>query len=255
MNTRPLTGAGLAAVLWLAPLASHAAPIWATWTVDSATTATASLPDGRTAAFTGRTQFASALGSYAVMSPPMPGIPSGENAPSLTLTAGPPGQSQINPGDLLLSLDLTSFPIDADTSLGLEDLRDINFYRIELLDASQTPLSLAGIQVSQFNMSFPASSTVADYDIALDAATGALDVIEVHDAGTGSTYTHSGLAILSNLPSNTRYIRFYNNGSSPQNVEGWRISLSAALLPEPTTALLLAASLATVWCRRSRARL
>ena len=68
---------------------------------DSATQATASTPDGRSAAYTG------------------------------------------HPGDLVMSLDLANFPVDAETTWGIADYQDLNWYRLELLDCSLTALSFA----------------------------------------------------------------------------------------------------------------
>jgi len=231
-------------VLAVAAPSAHATSVWATWTLDNATTATASLPDGRSATFTGNPTIVNALGFHYVASPAVPGIPSGANAPSLTFVTKQPHPTQINPGELIFSLDLASFSVDSETAFGIEDVVDFAFYRLELLDSSLNPLALASVQVSQFNLAYTTSSAVGDYDLVLDPATGALDVIEIHDAGVGATYRHCGLALLTNLPVATRYIRMYSNAAGPLNTEGVRISLGASAVPEPATgALLLLASL------------
>jgi hypothetical protein len=243
-------GAVLAAIV-SAPLAGHAVPVWATWTLDSATTATASVPDGRNAAFTGHPTIVNALGFHYVATPAVPGIPSGANAPSLTFVTNQPHPTQIDPGDLIFSLDLGSFSVDAETAFGIEDVVDFAFYRLELLDASLSPLSLASVQVTQFNLAYTTSTAVADYDLVLDPITGALDVIETHDAGVGATYRHSGMALLTNLPLATRFIRLYSNAAEPHATEGLRISLGVSPVPEPApAAFLLAASLLAL--RRAR---
>ena len=52
MAQRAISWWVLLTALALAPLSASAAPIWATWTLGSATTATASTPGGRSAAST-----------------------------------------------------------------------------------------------------------------------------------------------------------------------------------------------------------
>jgi hypothetical protein len=235
-----LAGASAAALaLW--PLASAAVPIWATWTVDGATTASASLPDGRSATFTGF-PFSGGTGGGGTTDPAVPGIPSGDRQPVLTIFPNDVAGSLVTPGDPYFSLDLGNWGIDAETSFGLEDIVDFATYRLELLDAAQNPLPLTGLQVSQFNIFFSTVASVSDYDVAFDPATGSLTAVEIHDSGSSLASRHSGLAIFSNLPASTRYIRLFIAGAEPFGRDGLRISLSASPVPEPASALLLAAA-------------
>jgi hypothetical protein len=224
-----------------APIASRAAPIYATWTLDNLTTATGSLPDGRSATFTGFPTAASAGGGGTV-TPALPGIPSGDRPPTLTFFPTDVGGDP-NAGDLFFTLDLGLWGIDAETSFSLEDLVDTSLYRLELQDASFTPLTLAGVQLSQHNLFF-SGGAVSDYDLSLDPATGTITVVQVHDSGDPAAGRHSGLAVFSNLPANTRYVRLFVGLTGSSLRDGLRLTLSAsAPLPEPSALALLAASL------------
>jgi hypothetical protein len=158
-------------------------------------------------------------------------------------------------GDLYFSLDLGNWGIDVETTFGIEDVGASNIYRLELLDATLTPLSLANVQLSQHNMFFINNPIpIADYDLSLDPISGEITVVQVHDSGDpAATYRHSGLAIFSNLPASTRYVRLFVGGMGAQGREGLRITLSAsAPVPEPSALSLLAATCAGLAYARAR---
>jgi hypothetical protein len=166
------------------------------------------------------------------------------------LTIFPTAAADVDPtgGDLYFSLDLGNWGIDADTAVSIEDVLDRLTYRLELLDATLTPLSLAGVQISQHNMFF--AGGVQDYDLSLDSVTGVISVVQVHDSGDPTAGRHSGLALFSNLPATTRYVRLFVGGTGTQTRDGLRISLSASPVPEPSAAALIAASLVGLACAR-----
>jgi len=241
-----------AAALALVPLAANAVPIWGTWTLDSATTSTASLPDGRSATLTGF-PVSGGSGGGGTANPPVPGIPSGQRAPVTTFFTTATAGVNPNPGDLIFSLDLGNWGVDAETTFGLEDVVDFAFYRLELLDSSLNVLSLAGIQLSQHNL-FYTGGAIGDYDLSLDPTTGVITAVKVHDSGDPTAGRHSGLAIFGNLPGNTRYVRLYVAGTASFLREGLRLSLSASPVPEPASALLVAAALGSLGGLRARGR-
>ncbi len=71
---------GLIATLALAATPALAVPVWATWTVDNATTATATIP-GHTATFTftGSPTTGGGESASPAVTPALPGIPSGNH--------------------------------------------------------------------------------------------------------------------------------------------------------------------------------
>jgi hypothetical protein len=233
-----LTAALLGCASFAAP--AQAVPVWATWTIHDATTATASLPDGRSAAFTGF-PFSAGAGGGDLLVPAVPGLPSGVRPPLLTIFPTATAGVDPNGGDLYFSLDLINWGVDAETMFSIEDALDRLLYRLELLDATLTPLSLAGVQLSQHNMFF--AGIVQDYDLSLDPVTGVISVVQVHDSGDPTAGRHSGMAVFSNLPASTRYVRLYVGGTGAQTRDGLRIGLSAsAPVPEPSVMALLAAA-------------
>ncbi len=150
---------------------------------------------------------------------------------------------------MIFSLDLANFGVDSQTAFGLEDVLDTAFYRLELLDAAMSPLSLAGLQLSHFNLDF-GGGTVTDYDLSLDAATGQIVAVRVHDSGTATTARHSGLTVFSSLPLTTRFVRLFVGGTSGFPRDGLRLSLAGTALPEPSLLILLALGLAGAGIRR-----
>ena len=230
--------------LGLIPASSSAETIWATWNTPAGNQTTGSFGDGRSVVFTapliGSILPAGAQG----VDPDLPGLPGGVRPELVVFFTAADHPTTIQPDDVLLTLDLAGFPIDSATTFGLEDI--FFDYRIELLDAAQTPLPLSGVSVANFNLDL--AGVIADYDLLLDAMTGTLTVNQVHDANTGSTYRHSGLALFSNLPTDTRFIRLASNAM--QGTEGIRFSFGAAELPEPAVTGLLACALVAFAARR-----
>ena len=252
-RTRTLLVPSLAAAFAFAPLSASATSIWTTWVIDSTTAATASTPDGRTAAYSGHPVGVNAAGSVYNASPAVPGMPNGENPSYLGTVTGQPHPTFLNPGDLIMTLDLANFGVDAETTFGLADMQDTAYYRLELLDAALTPLSLSGVQLTPYNITYLAGGLIADEDITLNTATGALRLNFIHDAG--GTYRHSGLALFTSLPLATRFIRLYSNAPGFQlATEGIQVYLGGSAVPEPglTGLLIIAAMLALRRRRASR---
>ena len=232
------------------PSSAIAVTIWADWSVPADDEATASFPDGRSAVLTlfpvggivpANTGF--------TVQPDLPGIPGGGHPSYPNAFTGSPHPIAIAPDDIVLSLDLTGFPVDAETTFGLIDL--FFDYRIELFDVALDPLPLDGLILSQFNVFYlPPSSatTIGDYDVSLDTTTGLLSIIEVHDADAGSDYRHSGLVLFENLPPDTALVRLVSDAT--QNSEGIRFLFGATSVPEPSAAMLLAFALALLVARR-----
>ena len=238
----------LAAVLVLAPLSAGATSVWATWTLDSATAATANTPDGRSAAYTGHPVSTNAAGGIYDASPAIPGT-TGANPAYLGTVTGQPHPTFLNPGDLVMTIDLANFGVDAETTLGIADMQDTAYYRLELLDPALTPLSLTGVQLTNYNLTYTTGALIADEDITLNATSGALRLNFIHDAG--GSYRHSGLGLFTNLPLATRYIRLYANPPGFQlSTEGIQIYLGGSSVPEPALAALLAGAALLVLLRR-----
>jgi len=189
---------------------------------------------------------ANALGGVYSASPSVPGIPSGVNPSFLGTVTGQPHPTFLNPGDLVMTIDLASFGVDSETTFGIADIQDTAYYRLELLDAALAPLSLSSVQVTNYNLTYANGGLIADEDITLNATSGALRLNFIHDAG--GTYRHSGLALFTNLPLATRYIRLTANPPGFQlATEGIQICLGGSAVPEPAAgALLLAAALELV---------
>jgi len=227
----------ISAVLCWLPAAAAASTIWANWSSPTSTQSTASFSDGRSVVLT-----APDLSSVGPMSPSavpnVPGLPGGDRPPNAVFFTGTPHPTTVGVGDVLMSLDLTGFPVDAETIIGFEDV--FYDYRIELLDISLNPLSLIGLSVSQYNLFF-STGEIADYDVLLDATTGALTVNEVHDASAGSTYRHSGLVLFGSLPTDTAFIQLVSSAS--QGTEGLRVAFGGSPIPEPGTGVLVACGL------------
>jgi hypothetical protein len=73
----------------------------------------------------------------------------------------------------------------------------------------------------------------------LNTTTGAIRDNFIHDAVPAGSYRHSGLALFTDLPLNTRYIRLLSNSAAAQVTEGIRIYLGGSAVPEPATAWLV----------------
>jgi hypothetical protein len=250
MTPSALVQRTLAVALWLAPALAHGTPIYGSWALVDATTATVSLPDGRSGTFTGFPTAASSGGGGTVV-PAMPGLPSGTRPSTLTFFTSAAAGTDPNAGDMIFSLDLGSWGIDGDTTFSIEDILDRALYRLELLDTSLAALPLASVQLSQHNLFFTGGA-VSDYDLSLDAATGVITVVQVHDSGDPAAGRHSGMAIFSNLPASTRYVRLFVAGTGSTTRDGLRLTLSASSLPEPAGFGLLAAAFAALGYSRAR---
>ncbi len=222
---------------------ANAVPEWTEWVDASSTGATASFSQGPSAMLSMGTSLLSsvkAADSVFTAAPDIPGASVGGH-PSYALVST--GDS--NADDILLTLDLTGFPIDPGTVFGFADM--FFDYRIELLDAALNPVSVDDLILSHFNLFYPGG--IADYDLQL-ASSGALTLNPVHDANQGSTYPHSGLTLFENLPENTRFVRLVSNAT--QSSEGIQIYFGANPIPEPATFTLTVGAMAVLFVLRSR---
>lgn len=253
----------LACMLGLIPLASHAATEWATWnTAPSNLGSTGSFMDGRSvglAAWFETISGPAAAGTIYSASPAVPGQPDGRN-PSFTyaLTGAGPYPAVLDPGHEAMHLDLTDFPVNADTILGLADLKFE--YRLELQDASHDVLPLTGLVTTNFDLTYDGSALIADKGCILNTvASGSIPAGKIdytwNDAG--GSYTHTGLCTFGNLPADTRFIRLVNYGAYGQyseQTEGIHVLFggTASAIPIPATAPLLGTALVFLGTRLRR---
>jgi hypothetical protein len=239
----------------VAPTGANGATEWATWgsTVNN-TSVTGTFKDGRTVQLTSFFDSISggvtAGGEYTA-SPAIPGQTDGTNPSFIRAVTGTPHPSLINPGALILTIDLTGFTVDADSIFGLGDLRDIAFYRLELLDSSLAALPLAGLQTANYNLTLT-GGVIADLDVTFNSTTGALKDSLIHDGG--GTYRHSGLVTFTGLPAPTRFIRMRSNSTAVQDTEGIQIYFggSASAVPIPAAGWLLGSGLLGLIARSRR---
>lgn len=229
---------------------AHASDDWATWVANSPTTATGTILDGRSVLFVGSVDHVKTANDTGLTDPPIPGEPSGGNPPGLgSLTAvGHP--VVIQPDQILMTLDFANYPIDAETTLGISDQNLIWRYRFEFLNSSMTPLPMANIQSTNYNVFFhPPSILIADFDVLFTPATGALRVNNAHDDPNGN-YDQSGIMLLTNLPVGTRYVRMLSDSPAEQVSEG--VGFYVGNTPEPASAMLGFSALATLAVLRAK---
>ena len=252
-RTIALTATLALTLLFSAP-ASHAATEWTGWSIPDSGPGDAlgSFADGRTITWFGNRSSFKAPNTIYTADPIIPGQPDGGNPPYILGPTGAPGET-IADGDLIAAFDLTGFPVDSETVFGIADMVEPALYRIEILDAADSPLALTGIQVSNYNLFYP-NTLIGDYNILLDPATGVLSVDPTHDANAGSTYVHSGLTLFSNLPAETEMIRILS--AQEQTSEGIQhyFGASASVIPLPGAAWLFVGGLLTLggFSRRSK---
>ena len=232
--TRSIARIGAVAILVAAAPAANAIAEWASWGSLSGNTIVGSLSGGRTVVMTAAISQANPAGVIYAADPTVPGQPGGGN-PTYVLARTAVGHPTTVPdGALIASLDLSGVPITPETVFGLADMSRASRYRLELLDSANNVLSLAGVLLQSFNLTYP-NTTLADLDVLLDPSTGNLTVSPVHDAADGSSYSHSGLTLFSDLPSDATTLRMVANGL--QGSEG--IQLYFGAVPEPTSLVLL----------------
>jgi hypothetical protein len=256
-----LSGTLLAALL---PLAALGSTEWAVWnTAPSNLSSTGSFTDGRSVQLTSFFETIGgpqAPGTIYSVSPAVPGQLDGRN-PSFTyaLTGPGPYPNSIVRDDVAASIDLTNFTVNADTILGLADLKFQ--YRLELQDGAHNPLSLTGLQSVDYNITYDSGALVADLGCFLQAAaagTSPAGVIFVGGSGhdAGGYYTHTGLCTFTNLPVETKFIQLFARGLS-QETEGIQVYLAgtaSTVVPIPATAPLLATGVALMLARGRRLR-
>ncbi len=231
-------------VLTLTAPPAHAALEWATWVADSPTQATGTFSDDTTVTFTGNVAGIDTPAENAIATPAIPGEPSGGNPPGVAAYAALPyPQAVMNPGDFVMAMDLGAIQAVDQAVFALSDLARV--YEIELLDAASSPLPLDGVTLTNYNLTL-VSQEIADYDSALNKATGWLTLVFAHDGG--GVYDHTGLATIGNLHPLTRLIRITSASLGSQSTEGVHFYL-AAEVPEPAAGTLGLAALATLGLR------
>ncbi|MCC7258723.1 MAG: hypothetical protein IT486_10180 [Gammaproteobacteria bacterium] len=237
----------LLALLALLPFAAPAATEWAVFGPAVGNSQTGTFLDGRSVRVTANYSGTGVIppGGSWTSSPIVPGQSTSANPPGTnTLTAS--GQLAI--GAVAMTMDLTDFAVDGETLFGISDVYFGYQYRLELLDAQDTPLSLAGLQVTNFNLDLANFDFDADYNLSVDPATGNLLIAQIHDANNDSTYRHTGLALIGNLPVATRKVRIVSAATFAQNAEGvnYYLAGSASEVPVPAAMWLVAPALAVV---------
>ena len=241
-------------LLAVAP-ASFAALEWPEWTRVVGTTddALATFSDGRSIQATLNISSIKPAGDLYAADPVIPGQPGGGNPSYILAPTGVPGE-MIFDGDVIASFDLSGFPVDTETSIGIADMVSPALYRLEILDAASNPLSLENLVVDNYNLFYPPQpgGFVADLDIQLDALTGLLTVSDDHDAGTGSTYIHSGLAMFSNLPSEAAIVRILSGQDQLSEGVQWYFAGSASIPVPPAVWLLGSGLLGLIGLARRR---
>lgn len=240
-----------------APLAAppaDAALEWATWVANGASLADGSFSDGQTAIFSGNVVGIATSASNGTASPAIPGEASGGNPPGVAaVTALPYPTGILDPGAFIMGMNLLDLAATDQAVFALSDMMCCRSYRLELLDGASSGLPLGGVVVTNYNLTF-AGPIVADFDVTLNATTGALRVYNVHDAG--GSYNHTGFTTFSNLPPETRAIRVTSDSLGTQSTEGVHFYL-ATEVPEPGESLSALAAAATfglqlrAWRRRA----
>jgi hypothetical protein len=152
----------------------------------------------------------------------------------MRVVTGSPHPTTINAGDPIATIDLMAFAVDSATTFGLGDLKNGNWYRLELRDASAALLPLTGIQSAHHNLTLAGSGWVADLNVTLDTSDGLMLIPSLHDV-PGAFYEHSGVTLFSNLPAATRSIIV--RAGRFQDTEGIQIyfGTEVTVATEPTT--------------------
>lgn len=151
-----------------------------------------------------------------------------------------------------MAMDLTGIAVDDQTTFALSDMFENWRYKLEVLDDASSPLSLSGVALTNYNLTY-AGPIVADLNVTLSDSTGILQVTPfLHDGDPLSTYRHSGFVTFTNLPAATAFIRITSGSLDQQVSEGVHFYL-AKEVPEPgTVAQALTAIVAlALWTRRA----
>jgi hypothetical protein len=255
---RVLGVAGTALLFASAP--AHAALEWATWVANDTATATGTFRDDVTVTFSGYIIGIATSASNGAADPPIPGEASGGNPPGVAGLTGPgfvdPVETQS--GDFVMAMDLGNIAVDDQTIFAFSDQFGLWRYKLELLDAAQSPLPLGGVVLTNYNMTYPSSPdpTVADLNVTLsNPATGILLVDQFnHDAVPPGMYFQSGLVTIDHLPAGTHFIRLTNGSISTQVSEGIHFYLAKDVVPEPASATLELAAIVALGLLGSEGR-
>ena len=235
----------------LAGAPAQAALEWATWVANGASLADGSFRDGQTVTFSGYVAGIDEPAENAMADPAIPGEPSGGNPPGVAAYAAIPYPTAVmSPGDFVMAMDLGGIQAVDQTVFGFSDLARV--YKIELLDASSSPLPLSGVTLTNYNLIL-GGGAIADFDTALDKNTGWLTLVFAHDGG--GDHTHTGFATIADLHPLTRFIRITAASLGTQSTEGVHVYLATEVAPEPEVeALGLASIAALMGCRVGRLR-
>lgn len=235
--------------LALAAPPAQAALEWATWVANGASLADGSFSDGQTAIFSGNVVGIRVSGESGTSDPAIPGEASGGNPPGVaTVTALPYPTGILDPGAFIMGMNLLDLAATEQAVFAMSDMMCCRSYRLELLDGASSALPLDGVVVTNYNLSL-VGGFLADFDVTLNAATGALRVFNLHDAG--GSYNHTGFTTFSNLPPETRAIRVTSDSLGTQSTEGVQFYL-ATEVPEPGASLLQFAAVVALAARSRR---
>jgi uncharacterized repeat protein (TIGR01451 family) len=219
------------ALVGVGPMAAFGATDWAVWSGPTGNSSTGRFSNGQTVVlvsnFNGITAGVAAGGEYSA-SPSVAGRPNNTNPSFIRALTGASPPAQIAAGDPVAALDLSAITVDDTTIVGLGDLKLGLQYRLQALDAARSPLSLAGVQTTNHDLTYTSGGLVADFNASLNTATGVITVDGVHDGG--GSYQHTGLTTFSHLPAGTRYIALLSHVS--QESEGIQVYLATDAVGE-----------------------
>jgi hypothetical protein len=230
-----------ALLVLLTPLSARADVEWTTWSGYPATTRTGTFERGFTVSMTPASFPGDAFraeGTYFEADSPVMGTLDGVNPPYQMILSGPATGTIINPGDLVVDIDLSDLPRTARPVFGIVDQKFA--YELQLLDDEGELLPLTGITFTPYNITYfpPQGSTdpglIADQNTIFDGnepTTLRRDFL--NDAVPTQYYQHTGLTILSDLPAGTRTIRLL--GGTISEAEGVGFAIGAEFEPSGDT--------------------
>jgi hypothetical protein len=233
---RSLAASGL--FLLLVPLSARADVEWTTWSGFPAATRTGTFERGFTVSMTPASFPGDGFrpeGTYFTADSPVLGMLTTANPPYQMILTGPATGTLINPGDLVVDIDLSDLPPRARPVLGIIDQKFA--YELQLLDDTDALLPLTGITLTPYNITyFPGTDDelIADQNTIFDnIATTKLRRDFLNDAVPTHYYDHTGLTLLSDLPAGTRTIRVL--GGTISETEGVGFLIGAEFGPTGDT--------------------
>lgn len=210
------------AIVVAVPVHAWAGVEWAQWS-GSGSTRTGTFSTGDTVTLTPRSFPGSgsvAAGGGFTCTPPAPGMSDSRNPPYQQILSGTGPGVLVNPGDVVVEIDLSDLPVGTPALFGIADQKFT--YAFELRDGTDAVLPLTGIDVTPYHNQYPPAppsfpeGLVADQNsVLLD---GKLFPDFNNDAVPTDFYNQTGLTILSGLPAETREIRLL--GAATAESEG-----------------------------------